>query len=420
MTRVRRLRRDTFASLHNRNYRLYFVGQTISVSGTWMQGLAQAILILQLTDKSGTALGLLTALQFLPMLLFGAWGGVIADRFDKRKLLYGTQIAAGALALTLGIIVSTGNAAVWNVYVMAILLGFVNVVDNPARQTFVLEMVGREDLPNAVSLNSVVMNSARVVGPAIGGVLIQVVGLAPCFYINAASYGAVLVALSMMDASLLHRLPTVERAKGQLREGLRYAWSEPMVRVPLIMMAVIGTLAFNFNVVLPLMAIKTFDAGASGTALFLAMMGAGAVLGGLSVASLRGVSHRRLITLAMLMGVAILVASVAPTLASDAIAIFVMGAASFAFIAVANTTIQLTAAPQMRGRVMALYAIAFLGSTPIGGPIIGWICQQYGPRVGFAIGGIATIAATTVAGWSLLRHRSRRVRRPELVTARAA
>ena len=175
MTRVRRLGRDTFTSLHNRNYRLYFIGQTISVSGTWMQQLAQALLVLKLTHKSGTALGLVTALQFLPMLFFGAWGGVLADRFDKRKLLYGTQIAAGVLALVLGIIVSTGHAAVWNVYLMSVLLGFVNVVDNPARQTFVLEMVGREDLPNAVSLNSVVMNSSRVVGPAIAGVLITAV-----------------------------------------------------------------------------------------------------------------------------------------------------------------------------------------------------------------------------------------------------
>ena len=176
MTRVRSLGRDTFTSLHNRNYRLYFIGQTISVSGTWMQQLAQALLVLQLSNKSGTALGLVTALQFLPMLIFGAWGGVIADRFDKRKILYCTQIAAGMLALVLAVIVSTGNAALWNVYLMSVLLGFVNVIDNPARQTFVLEMVGREDLPNAVSLNSVVMNSSRVVGPAIAGVLIAVFG----------------------------------------------------------------------------------------------------------------------------------------------------------------------------------------------------------------------------------------------------
>ena len=420
MTRVRSLGRDTFTSLHNRNYRLYFIGQTISVSGTWMQQLAQALLVLQLSNKSGTALGLVTAIQFLPMLLFGAWGGVIADRFDKRKILYCTQIAAGILAFVLAVIVSTGNAALWNVYLMSGLLGFVNVIDNPARQTFVLEMVGREDLPNAVSLNSVVMNSSRVVGPAIAGVLISIFGFAPCFYLNAASYAAVLVALVMMDASLLHRMPTVERAKGQLREGLRYAWSEPMVRVPLLMMAVIGTLAFNFQVVIPLIAVKTFESGAGGTALLLSFMGAGAVLGGLSVASRRGVSYKRLIALSMTMGVMILVAAIAPTLATEAVAMFLMGAAAFAFIAVANTTIQLTSAPKMRGRVMALYAIAFLGSTPIGGPIVGWISQQYGPRIGFAVGGIAAIGATAVAGWSLARHRSGRANRSEVMAARAA
>jgi MFS family permease len=421
VTRVRRLGHDTFLSLRNRNYRLYFIGQTVSVSGTWMQQLAQVWLILQLTNKSGTAVGLVTAFQFLPMLLFGAWGGVLADRFDKRKLLYGTQIAAGILALALGIIVSAGAATVWNVYLMSVLLGFVNVVDNPARQTFVLEMVGREDLPNAVSLNSVVMNSSRIVGPAIGATLIRLFGIAPCFYINAASYIAVITALTMMDPTRLFRLPRVERAKGQLREGLRYAWSERMVRTPLLMMAVIGTLAFNFQVVIPLIATKTFGAGIGATGALLSVMGAGAVLGGLSVATRRGVSYKRLIKLSMLMGVAILLAAAAPTLATEGVAIFAMGATAFAFIAVANTTIQLTAAPEMRGRVMALYAIAFLGSTPIGGPIVGWISQQYGPRAGFAIGGIGAILATAAAARSIARTRQRDEHRtPDVMAVPAA
>jgi len=420
MTRVRRLGRETFASLRNRNYRLYFVGQTISVSGTWMQNIAQAWLILELTNKNGTALGIVTALQFLPMLLFGAWGGVLADRVDKRRLLFGTQIAAGLLALALGIVVTAGLAAVWNVYLFAFLLGFVNVVDNPARQTFVLEMVGRDQLQNAVSLNSVVMNSARVVGPAIGGILIDLFGVGPCFYINAASYIAVIVALRMMDPSKLHRLPTVARAKGQLRAGLRYAWGEPLVRVPLLMMAVIGTLAFNFQVVIALMTTKVFNAGAGGFGVLLAIMGAGAVLGGLSMATRRGVSYRRLLVLASIMGVMILFAAAAPTLGTEAVAVFAMGASAFAFIAVANTTIQLTARPDMRGRVMALYAIAFLGSTPIGGPLVGWISQQWGPRFGFAIGGIGTLLATGWAAWALLRYRSDAVRRPEVAAVTAA
>ena len=421
MTRVRRLGRDTFRSLHNRNYRLYFIGQTISVSGTWMQQLAQVWLILELTDKNGTAVGLVTAFQFLPMLVLGSWGGVLADRFDKRKLLFGTQIAAGILALALGIIVSAGVAAVWNVYLMSVLLGFVNVIDNPARQTFVLEMVGREDLPNAVSLNSVVMNSSRIVGPAIGATLIGLFGIAPCFYINAVSYLAVIAALAMMNTSSLHRLPRVERAKGQIREGFRYAWSERLVRIPLLMMAVIGTLAFNFQVVIPLIATKTFDAGVGGTGALLSTMGAGAVLGGLSVATRRGVSYRRLITLAMAMGVSILAAAAAPTVATEFVAIFAVGASAFAFIATANTTIQLTAAPEMRGRVMALYAIAFLGSTPIGGPIVGWVSQQLGPRAGFALGGIAAIVATAAAGWSIARHRDAEAHRaPGVIAVPAA
>lgn len=421
MTRVRRLGRDTFLSLRNRNYRLYFVGQMISVSGTWMQGFAQAVLILRLTHNNGTALGLVTAFQFLPMLFLGAWGGVLADRFDKRKLLYGTQIAGGILALALGIIVSAGAAEVWNVYLMSVLLGFVNVVDNPARQTFVLEMVGREHLQNAVSLNSVVMNSSRIVGPAIGAILIENFDIAACFYINAASYVAVITALTMMNSSLLFRSPRVERTKGQLREGLRYAWSERMVRTPLLMMAVIGTLAFNFGVVIPLIAAKTFHTDAGGIGFLLAIMGAGAVLGGLSVATRRGVSYRRLITLAMIMGLTILAAAAAPTFATEAIALFAMGASSFAFIATANTTIQLTAAPEMRGRVMALYAIAFLGSTPIGGPIVGFISQQFGPRAGFAVGGIAALVAATVAGWSIFRMRESTARRqPEVMAVPAA
>ena len=408
MTRARLLGRATFSSLKNRNYRLYFVGQIISVSGTWMQRIAQAWLILSLTNNNGFALGVESGLQFLPMLLFGAWGGVIADRFDKRRILYVTQVVAGLLALGLGLIVAAGQATVLIDYIFSVLLGFVNVFDNPARQTFVMEMVGREDLPNAVGLNSVVMNSSRIVGPAIGGIVIEFVGLAPCFFLNAASFVAVLIALRLMRAADLSPAPVVARAKGQLREGFRYVWSERLVRTPLIMMAVIGTLAFNFQVVISLMATRTFGLGAGGLGALLAVMGAGAVLGALAAASRRGVSHRRLLTLTYGMGVSILLAALAPTLASEVVALFVMGAASFAFIAVANTTLQLTSRPDMRGRVMALYAIAFLGSTPIGSPIIGWISAVWGPRVGFAVGGVAALASAAVASYSLSRARADR------------
>jgi MFS family permease len=420
MTRARRLGHDTFSSLSNRNYRLYFVGQIISVSGTWMQRLAQAWLILKLTHNNGFALGIESGLQFLPMLVFGAWGGVIADRYDKRKLLYLTQIVAGVLALGLGVIVAVGAATVLLDYLFSVLLGFVNVVDNPARQTFVMEMVGRDELPNAVGLNSVVMNSSRVVGPAIGGVAISVVGLAPCFFFNAASYLAVLVALWMMSAAQLQPVAIVPKAKGQLREGFEYVWSDRLVRTPLVMMAVIGTLAFNFQVVIPLISTRTFGLGAGGFGALTSAMGAGAVLGGLAAASRRGVSYRRLITLTYAMGVSILFAAAAPTLSTEVIALFVMGAASFAFIATANTTLQLTARPEMRGRVMALYSIAFLGSTPVGSPIVGWICAVWGARAGFAIGGIAALVAGFVAWLSLVRIRTEREQRLDAIAARTA
>ena len=418
MTRVRRLGHATFRSLRNRNYRLYFIGQIISVSGTWMQRLAQSWLILDLTH-SGVALGIESGLQFLPVLLFGAWGGVIADRVDKRRLLMCTQFAAGTLALALGLLVMLDVAAVWNVYVLSALLGFVNVLDNPARQTFVLEMVGREDLQNAVGLNSVVFNSSRVIGPAIAGATIATIGMAPCFFINALSFAAVLIALSMMDVSKLEHVPTVPRARGQLRAGLRYAWSDRMVRTPLLMMAVIGTLAFNFQVVIPLIATETFGQGAGGFGALSSVMGVGAVAGGLAAASRKGLPARRLVVLAAAMGVAILGAALAPTLALEYAALFVMGATAFGFLATANTTLQLTSRPDMRGRVMALYAIAFLGSTPIGSPIIGWVSEQLGPRAGFALGGIAALVTAAVAAMAYTRSGAAE-ERPTLAIERAA
>ena len=420
MTRAGRLGRATFSSLKNRNYRLYFVGQIISVSGTWMQRLAQAWLILRLTHNNGFALGVESGLQFLPVLIFGAWGGVIADRVDKRRLLYLTQVLSLVLALGLGAIVAVGAATVFLDYLFSVLLGFVNVIDNPARQTFVMEMVGRDELPNAVGLNSVVMNSSRVVGPAVCGLVIELVGLAPCFFVNAVSFVAVIFALWLMHGDELRPVAIVPRAKGQLREGFHYVWSDRMVRTPLVMMAVIGTLAFNFQVVIPLISTKTFGLGAGGFGGLTSAMGAGAVFGGLAAASRRGVSYRRLLGLTYAMGISILLAAAAPTLVTEVGALFVMGAASFAFIATANTTLQLTSRPEMRGRVMALYAIAFLGSTPVGSPIIGWICAVWGPRAGFAIGGVAALGAGFAAWLSFARMRVERERRLATISAHAA
>jgi len=396
--------RSTFRSLHVRNYRIYFFAQSISVSGTWMQSVAQAWLVLRLApaSRAGIDLGLVVALQFLPMLLFGTYGGLIADRVDKRRLLYATQGVAGLLALVLGILTVSHSVELWQVYLVATGLGFVNMFDNPARQTFVIEMVGKDDLPNAVSLNSVVMNGARVIGPAIGGVLIATVGLSTCFFVNAASYVAVIIGLSLMHRGELRRTATVKRAGGQLRAGFRYVWKTPGIRDPLILVAVVGTLAYNFQVVLALLAKYTFHGGAGIYSALTSLMGAGAVLGGLAVAARSRPDIHRLTVVGMVFGSLIVCLALAPSLALALVVVVPMGAASIAFIATANATLQLRAEPSMRGRVMALYAIAFLGTTPIGAPLVGWISQETSPRVALLVGGVSTVAA---AGITLLRHR---------------
>jgi len=400
VTRLRSATLATFISLRNRNYRLYFIGQVISVSGTWMQGVAQAWLVLRLSG-SGTLLGLVTALQFLPILVAGPWAGVIADRVDKRRLLLATQSVAGILALTLGLLTVTGAVRLWMVFVLALAFGCVVALDNPTRQSFVLEMVGSTDLSNAVTLNSVVVNAARIVGPAIAGVLIAGFSLAACFFINAASYLAVLTALYRMRPDDLLRADRAPRGKGQLREGLRYVRANPELRVPLVVMAVVGTLAYEFQVILPLLARFTFagDAGVYGA--MSSMMGVGAVIGGLATARRSNPTTTTLMRAALVFGFVILGVAVAPTLPVALIALVLTGAASIVFMATANATLQLRAAPEMRGRVMALWAVAFLGTTPIGGPIIGWIGERFGPRWGLGLGAVATMSAGLWAAHAL-------------------
>ena len=410
MIRLRRIADTTFRSLHIRNYRLYFIGQTISVSGTWMQSVALAWLVVHyLAPKSerGVDVGITLALQFLPMLLLGAWGGLVADRVDKRRLLVTTQVSAGVLALALGILVLTGpgpagHATLWEVYILSLLLGVVNMFDNPARQTFVIEMVGTQDLPNAVSLNSIVMNGARVIGPALSGVLIATVGLGVCFVVNAGSYAAVIVALMLMRRAELHPAQRVERAKGQLREGVRYAWRTPNLRDPLLLVFVVGLLAYNFTVILPLFAQETFHGGAGTFALLTSLMAGGAVIGGLVVANRGKPNIHRLTGVGIAFGAMIGAVALSPNLVSASVLLVVMGAFSIAFIATANATIQLRVEPTMRGRVMALYAMGFLGTTPIGAPLVGWISQASSPRVALLVGAVATMAASSV---TRLRHR---------------
>ena len=399
MDRAGSLRR-TFFSLGIWNFRLYFIGQAISLSGTWMQTIGQSWLVLQITG-SGTALGFVTALQFLPILVFGPWGGVIADRFSKRTILYCTQCAAGVLALVLGVLVATGWVRLWMVAILAVCLGLVNAVDNPTRQTFVLEMVGKEQIQNAVPLNSVLVNLARVLGPALAGALIATVGLAACFFVNAASYIAVLIALWMMRAEQLHSAPLVARASGQLREAFRYVRSTPILRNVLLMMAIIGTLSYEFQVILPLFAQFTLGGGAGAYAALTAAMGVGSVIGGLYTASRRKVVPAMLIRAAFLFGVVILAAAIAPNLAFAMAALVLVGIFSINFLSLGNTILQLESVPEMRGRVMALWAVAFLGSTPIGGPIVGWIGEHAGPRWGLGLGGLAALIAGTLGFRSL-------------------
>jgi MFS family permease len=410
VTTLRAAAHQTFSSLRIRNYRLYFTAQLISVSGTWMQTVAQAWLVLHLTG-SGVDLGIVVGLQFLPMLLFGPVGGLVADRVNKRQLLYLTQAAGGVLALVLGVLVVSHAVQLWQVYLLAALLGMVNVVDNPA-QTFIMEMVGRDDLPNAVSLNTVVMNASRVVGPAIGGVIITVLGLGVCFFVNAASYIAVIIGLSMMRSAELHPTGTVERAKGQIRDGFRYVWRTPSLRNTLLAVAVIGIFAYNFTVTLALLAKDTFHGGAGTYSVLTACMGAGAVVGGLVAAHRARPTPRLLQVLALVFGGLLAAVALAPTLATAAVLIVFMGAASIGFIATANASLQLGADPAMRGRVMALYAMAFLGTTPIGAPLVGAIAQWTNPRVSLLVGAVATVLSAGLLMW---RHQARLVR-----TGRAA
>jgi len=385
----------TFLSLKTRNYRLYFIGQGISLCGTWMQTIGQAWLVLKITG-SGTALGMVAAFQFVPMLLLGSFGGVIADRFSKRKILYFTQTASGGLALMLGILVATDLVKLWMIYIFVFSLGLVNAIDNPTRQTFIMEMVGEDQLPNAVSLNSAQVNLARAIGPAIGGGLIATLGLAPLFIINGISYVGVLVALFKMRAEELRPAPIVERAKGQLREGFRYVKSTPLLLNSLLMMAIIGMLSYEFNVSLPLFARFTFQSDAAGYAALTTAMGIGSVIGGLYTATRRKVTVRMLINAAWLFGLVILLTAIAPTLWLAMLGMVLVGIFSINFLSLGNVTLQLRSTVQMRGRVMGLWAVAFLGTTPIGGPIIGWIGQHAGPRWGLAVGGFAALAAGAV------------------------
>ena len=390
------------SSLRQRNYRLFFFGQLVSIAGTWMQTVAQSFVVLDLTH-SGTQLGLTTAARFLPMFVFGPLGGVFADRMDRRRVLYVTQALSGLLAGVFAVTVGTHSIRLWIVYLLALALGFVNVFDNPARQSFISEMVSTGDLPNAVTLNSVAANMARVFGAALGGVIAAAIGLALCFTFNALSFGAVLVSLAAMRTSELFPAERVSRQKKQVRQGLRYVRNTPELLIPLLMIAVVGTLAWEFQVSLPLMASEVFHGGAGSYGVMASLMGGGAVVGGLISAARARPRARALCLAAIGWGIAILAAAVAPSFALELAALVFVGYGSITFNSLAKTTLQLAAKPEMRGRVMALWALAWMGSTPIGGPIVGWTGQAIGARWALVIGGVAALACGVLALPALTR-----------------
>jgi MFS family permease len=408
MTRVVHAGRVTFAALSIPNYRRYYSGQAISMIGTWMQMTAQAWLVLTLTH-SATALGVIVALQTLPVLLLGPYGGVIADRVDKRRLMIALQAAMGLQALALGLLTVTGVVAVWEIGLLAALLGLNNAFENPARQSFMMELVGPEHLRNAVSLNSVLVNVARSIGPAVAGILIATVGDGVCFLANAASFVAVVFSLTTMDGSQLSPSTPTPRARGQLREGLRYIRSTPALAVPLVMMGLVGCLTYEFQVSLPVMADRGLRVGATGFGFMTAAMGVGAVFGGLRVAAKGKTGLRPLVVAAFAFGVAMALAALAPNLAFELIALALAGAGSISFMSTGNSTLQLGAEPEMRGRVMSLWFVAFQGSTPIGGPLIGATMAALGPRAGLGVG---AATAVLVAGAGLLALRRLAPSRP--------
>ncbi|MCO5217038.1 MAG: MFS transporter [Thermomicrobiales bacterium] len=415
MTRTTNFMRRTFDSLSIRNYRLYFYGQAISQTGSWAQTVAQGLLVLMLTG-SGTALGVVTALQTIPVLILGAWGGVMVDRYPKRQLLYVTQIAGCIVSLLLGILIVMDAITLWIVFLAAIANGLIKVVDNPARQTFVREMVGNDHLTNAVSLNSLTINLARVVGPALAGILVAAVGIGMCFILDGLSFLAVIYMLWKMREDELHPAKIITRAKGQMAAGWHYVRNEPIVRNVLIMMTIIGTFTYEFSVVLPLLAEFTFKNGASGYATLTSSMGVGAVIGGLYTASRRRGTAKMLVISAALFGGSVLLVAISPTFPIAVLNMVIVGFFSINFTSLGNVTIQLASRPDMQGRVMSFWSMAFLGTTPIGGPIMGAVGEHAGARVALLIGGLAALAAAGVGLYAArIQKKQEEVMQPDVV-----
>jgi MFS family permease len=392
MTRLRAFGSDTFRSLRSRNFRLFFVGQIISQTGTWMQMVAIGLLVLAITD-SGVAVGLVTAAQFLPILLLGAWGGVLADRRDRHHLLITMNVAGALVATAFAVLVLSGSEALWSVYLLTFAAGTVTALENPARRALVTDLVDERDVPNAVGLNSTLMTTSRVIGPALGGALIAGPGIGWCFAANAVSYAPQVWLFLKMDRSRFRPTTLVEKAKGQLREGLRYVWSDRSLRLPILLVTAVGTMAFNFSVILPLFATRDLDGSATTFTTMLSIMSVGSVLGALTIARRTEASTAFLARCTVALGVSMTALALAPSTWLAYAAAVPVGITSIMVISGCNAVVQLATIPAMRGRVLALLAVVFLGSTPIGGPITGWISETFGARWALGLGAVTSVAA---------------------------
>lgn len=397
MTRLRMFTGATFASLRVRNFRLFFIGQGISQIGTWLGMVAQTLLVLRLTD-SGIALGLLAAAQFGPVLLLGAWAGVVADRSDKRTLLLGLQGLGMAQAFTMAGLAFMGSPPVAAVYGVALVAGVVTAFENPARRSFVVEMVPTEHVTNAVSLNSAVMTAARVVGPALAGAMVLTVGFGWTFVLDGLSYSAVLAGFLRMRRSELRPGPVLERAKGQVRAGLRYARSMPQLWAPLVMTTIIGTLAYNFQVVFPLFVTKDLGGTDTTFTMLYSTISFGSLVGALAVARRRSSSVRMVALAALAFGAGMALLALTPTATIAFVLAPAIGIASIAFMTQSTAIVQTEALPEMRGRVLALQSMVFLGTTPIGGPLVGWVAESFGARWALVLGAVGCAVA---GGWGL-------------------
>jgi len=400
--------RAMFASLSERNYRLFASGQVVSNIGTWMQRVAQDWLVLELSARSPMALGIATALQFAPTLLLSAWAGMLADRMDKRKVEIAVQAGMGACALVLGVLVVTNSAALWQVYLMCLLMGCFAAIDQPVRQSFVMEMVGKPQLPNAVALNSMTFNLARIVGPAIAGVMITLVGTGWVFLINAGTFAAVICGLVLMDPAKLYRGPRTPRARGQLVEGLRYVRGRPDILIILVLVFCVSTFAMNFQVTLANVAANVFHRSASGYGLLSTLIAVGTLTGALLAArrSTRGrPGMRMLLGGALTFGLLEAALTFMPSYLTFGLMLIPVGASMLTFTVTANSAVQLSVSPEMRGRVMGLYMLVFLGGNPIAGPFTGWLAETFGGRSPFIVGGAVAVLAVLALGLVITSQR---------------